>query len=254
MPLGGTDADHWAHVKFGLIVTGQAEGQCLADLFRILASQANCSFRVIRRVGQRSPITSEKRIQKMVGTGKKLPDRDAEQIGFPARHFLCSGGNFVILVDDLEADRSGQVNAVFKRYRAALDIILKESMSARAAVHFLVNMLEAYFFADTNATNKVLGANLEDFDGDVETIQHPKNKLRSLHASFNAREHGPLIVGHLDIPHVLASRNRCASLGTMFKWASVATDATGWLPPGRLHDTTKGQIDALEEFLELSGE
>ena len=254
MPLGGTEADQWAHVKFGLIVTGQAEEQCLADLFRILASQANCSFRVIRRIGQLSPITSEKRIQKMVGTGKKLPGRDTEDIGFPARHFLCSGGNFVILVDDLEAGRSEQVNAVFTRYRAALDIILKDSMSARAAVHFLVNMLEAYFFADTNATNKVLGTDLEDFDGDVETIQHPKNKLKSLHAGFNAKEHGPLIVRHLDVPHVLASRNSCASLRTMFKWASVAADATDWLPPGRLHDTTKGQIDALQEFLQASVE
>lgn len=85
MPLMGREADQWSHVQFGLIVTGETEQHCLADLFRILAAQANCSFRVIRRIGQLSPFTSERRIQRMVGTGKRVPDRDAEQIGFPAR-------------------------------------------------------------------------------------------------------------------------------------------------------------------------
>ena len=246
----GRDAGEWAHVRFGLIVTGKTEQQCLDDLLGILASRANCSFRVIRRIGQRSPITSERRIQKMVGTGKKIPDRDAEEIGFPARNFLSSGGHFVLLVDDLEANRSGEVNAVFRRYRLALDTILRESMSAMAAVHFLVNMLEAYFFADAKAINRVLGTDLKDFDGDVETIQHPKNELKSLRAGFREKQHGPLIVRHLDVPHVLASENRCASLRTMFKWASVAAGATDWPPEGRLHPTTKGQIDALQQFLQ----
>lgn len=254
MPFVGREANQWTHVRFGLIVTGETEQHCLADLFRILASRANCSFSVIRRIGQRSPITSEKRIQTMVGTGKKIPDRDAEQIGFPARHFLCSGGDFVILVDDLEASRAEIVDAVFMRYRVALDIILKDSMSARAAVHFLVTMLEAYFFADAKATNQVLGTDLEDFDGDVESIQHPKNELKSLCPGFRAKEHGPLIAGHLDVPHVLAGENRCASLRTMFEWVSVAAGATDWPPEGRLHDTTKGQIEALRAFLRSGAE
>ncbi len=252
MPFEGTDAGQRAHVRFGLIVTGRTEERCLECLFRILESQANCSFKVIRRIGQRSPITSEKRIQKMVGTGKKIPDRDAEQIGLPARHFLCSGGGFVILVDDLEARRAEQADTVFRRYRKALDTILGDSMAARAAVHFLANMLEAYYFGDSRAVNEVLGTNFEDFDGDVETIKHPKNKLSSLHADFNEKEHGPLIVRRLDIRHLLAHRDRCAFLRTMFKWAGVAADATGWLPAGRLHGTTMGQIDALEKFLHSS--
>ncbi len=97
----------------------------------------------------------------MVGTGKRIPDRDAEQIGIPARRFLSSTGDFVLLVDDLEANRSGEVDAVFDRYRMALDTMLREDMSAKAAVHFLVNMLEAYYFADAKAVNKVLGASHE---------------------------------------------------------------------------------------------
>ena len=185
----------------------------------------------------------------MVGTGKRIPDRDAEQIGIPARRFLSSTGDFVLLVDDLEANRSGEVDAVFDRYRMALDTMLREDMSAKAAVHFLVNMLEAYYFADAKAVNKVLGTDLEDFDGDVETIGHPKNELRSLHARFDEKEHGRLIVSALDVPHVLSHEERCASLRTMFAWGSVAVGVTGWLPKGRLHDTTKGQIDALRESL-----
>ncbi|MCY4341679.1 MAG: hypothetical protein OXE48_10015 [Gammaproteobacteria bacterium] len=254
MRVRGTEADRWAHVQFGLIVTGETEQRCLADLFRILASQSNCSFKVIRRIAQRSPITSEKRIQKMVGTGKKIPDRDAEQIGFPAWDFLCSGGRFVILVDDLEASRAEKADAVFGRYREALDTVLGDSMSARAAVHFLANMLEAYYFGDARAVNEVLGTDLEDFDGDVETIKHPKNDLKSLCARFNEKEHGPMIVKRLDVQHVLAQRERCAFLRTMFKWASVAADATAWLPAGCLHSTTMGQIDALEEFLHSGAE
>ena len=45
---------------------------------------------------------------------------------------------------------------VFGRYRAALDTVLSEDQARRAAVHFFVNMLEAYYFADTRAVNSML--------------------------------------------------------------------------------------------------
>ena len=54
---------------------------------------------------------------------------------------------FLILVDDLEAGRSDSAQEIFDRYRLALDTILTERKSRRASVHFLVNMLEAYYFA-----------------------------------------------------------------------------------------------------------
>ena len=241
----GADTGEWRFFRIGLIVTGETEERCLPDLFRVLASHGNCAFKVIRRVGQRSPIQSPTLKQRMVGTGKTIPDRDAEQIGFPARRFLLSAGDFVLLVDDLEASRSEHFDAVFRRYRMALDNILREELSARAAVHFLVNMLEAYYFADADAVNKVLGTNLEDFEGDVETIRHPKNELKHIHPGFDEKAHGPSIVRALDVPHILAQKDRCASLRTMFTWAGVAVGVTDWLTEGRLHDTTKGQIAAV---------
>lgn len=243
-PQGG-----WPFVRVGLIVTGETEERCLPDLFSLLTSQGTCSFRVIRRVGQRSPITSEKRKLKMVGAGKEIPNRDAEQIGLPARRFIGSEGDFVILVDDLEFDRSSQATAVFDRYRLAFDTMLPNESMGKAAVHFLVNMLEAYYFADSKAVNSVLGTNLEDFEGDVETKRHPKNELKTFHAAFDENEHGPLIVRALDVMHILSRSDACASLRTMFVWAAAATRSTVALPGGRLFSITKPQLETLREAL-----
>lgn len=80
----------WPFYHFGLIVTGQAERECLPALFRSIAATGKCRFEVIRRVGQRSAIRSAKRQLKMAGSGKKIPDKDEEEIGLPARQHLSS--------------------------------------------------------------------------------------------------------------------------------------------------------------------
>ena len=237
----------WSFSRVGLIVTGETEEQCLADLFRILTHQRTCNFQVIRRVGQRSPITSDRRILRMVGSGKKIPDRDAEQIGLPAHRFMRNGGDYVMLVDDLEFERSEHASAVFDRYRRALDSVLPANLKGRAAVHFLVHMLESYYFADSNALNSVLGTDCRDFDDDVETIRNPKAKLKELHPAFDEKRHGPLIVRALDVMHVLARKDACASLRTMFAWAIDATSSEVALPDGPLFDVTKSQIAALHQ-------
>lgn len=238
----------WSFFRFGLIVTGETEEQCLPALFRILAAHGTCSFKVIRRIGQRSP-RSAKRAQKMVGEGKRIPDRDAEDIGFPARRFLAgSGDRYVLLIDDLEAGRAAAIQDVFGRYREALDTLLGD-LAPRAAAHFLVNMLEAYYFADAAAVNCVLGTNLVDFEGDVETIRNPKAEPRKHYAGFDAKRHGTLIVAELDIRHVLTREDTCASLRTLFAWASAAIGQRDWLPSGRLLPTTQGQIGTLARHL-----
>ncbi len=158
--------------------------------------------------------------------------------------------DFVILVDDLEHDRSPQAAEVFQRYRKAIDTMLtSEEHRARASVHFLVNMLEAYYFAHAEAVNKVLGTNLSDFDGDVETIRHPKNDLKGLYPKFDEVEHGREIVNHLDLVHVLSNPETCRWLRTLFGWCSRAlgrefTDVYQ-LKEGLYSDITKYQIDAL---------
>jgi hypothetical protein len=189
----------WQFYRFGLIVTGKGERVFLPWLFRSLTAWGNCTFEVIRQIGQRSPISSPKRKLQMVGSGKTIPDRDETEIGLPARQYLAQKGAFVLLVDDLEGDRAVHVLEVFQRYRNAFDTMLGP-YKHRTSIHFLVNMLEAYFFADAKAINAVLGTNLTDFPDDVETIRHPKNDLKKLKAGYDEIEHGRQIIARLDVP------------------------------------------------------
>ena len=185
----------------------------------------------------------------MIGSGKTIPDKDAEAIGLPARAFLSSETHFVILVDDLEKDRAGEIRQIFDRYRLALDTILQPDQARRASVHFLVNMLEACYFADARAMNAVLGTELEDYEGDVETIRHPKNELKKLHREFDEMEHGCRILGKLRMRHVLSRWDTCASLRTMFAWICKAIEEPEGeayqLLKGRYSDVTKDQIRTL---------
>jgi len=217
-----TDSDEWEFFRFGLFVTGKGEAEFAPSFFRSLMESGRCSFQVVRRIGQRSPITSEKRKAQMVGTGKTIPDRDADEVGLPARRYLQQSNTFVIVLDDLEKDRQSLHADVFARYREALDTILPPAMRSRAAVHFAVFMIEAYYFADTRAVNDVLDTELSDYDGDVEEIPHPKNEMKRHAPNFDEIADGAKIVKKLDLRHVLSNPETCASLRSLFKWCATA--------------------------------
>ncbi len=143
----------WSFYRFALFVTGDGERDFLPRLFRTLEAEGHCHFRVAHQLGQRSPNRSRTRQLKMVGRGKKIPDKD-EDIGLKARKYFAEGYNFVVLIDDLEQNRVEEAGAVYDRYRAAFDVMLSPlQFQARASVHFLVNMLEAYYFADAPVVN-----------------------------------------------------------------------------------------------------
>jgi hypothetical protein len=236
-------------LRFGLIVTGKAEEKFLPTLFRPLMATGRCTFQVLRRIGQRSPITSPKRLLRMGKHGKLMTDKDEEEIGLEARKYLTQISNsFVLLVDDLEGDRSAQVTHVYRRYRDILDRMLSPHKH-RASVHFLTNMLEAYFFADARAVNIVLGTNLQDFAGDVETIRHPKNDLKGLPGGYDEIEHARQILARLDVSHVLSRPDTCATLRTMFAWCSKALGETPTdlfqLTEGKYNPVTKVQLESL---------
>ena len=55
---------------------------------------------------------------------------------------------------------------------------------------------------------------------------NPKNELRAIHVGFDEKEHGCLILEGLDVRHVLAHGERCASLRTMF---AGRPRSQGWL-------------------------
>jgi hypothetical protein len=245
---GATPAFTYHH--FGLIVTGEGERMAVDRLFRSLMDHGCCHFQVIRQVGQRSPLKSEKRILKMVNTGKTIPDKDVEEIGLPARRFLDGPAKHVILLDDLEADRVQQASQVFERYRKALDtVLIQPGLRSQASVHFLVNMLEAYYFADAATTNSVLGTQLIDWATDVELIPHPKNDLKRLFPGFDETRHGIEILKHLNVPHILANPSTCSSLRTLFIWCWISfgrpTEDRFCFQTGRLYDVTKDQCLSL---------
>jgi hypothetical protein len=251
--VSGTPAvDDWTFYKFGLLVTGKGEEKFLPAFMRSLASGGQCAFHVIRRIPQRSPITSTKKKLHMIGTGKVIPDKDVSEIGLPTRNYLDKCPNsFVILVDDLEYDRRDVHKETFERYRAVLDNVLPEGYRKRASVHFLVNMMEAYYFADADAVNTVLGTNLMDFEGDVEAIRHPKAELKKLKLGFDEVVDGWKIVERLDLDKILGNPDTCASLRTLFKWCwrarrEVYSDQFQ-LGIGSCSPITVPQVEALQQ-------
>jgi hypothetical protein len=230
MDSGNTSPTDFFH--FGLIVTGKAEEKHLPKLFKSLMAYGRCTFTVIRRIDQRSPRTSKKYKPQVMSAKKthntpivkidktiSIPQKDVEDISIPTRNYLkknpCS---YVLLIDDLEHDRIEIAQKVFDRYRQALDYLLDDKQKHRVSVHFLVNMLEAYYFADARSVNSVLSTDLKDYECDVETIRHPKGNLKQLYKGFDEIEHGGQILSKLDVEHVLSNPETCASLRTLFLW------------------------------------
>ncbi len=223
-------------VRFGLIVTGRGEAKFLPQLFRALAAAANCTFQVIRKSEQLRPITSPRRKLKMTGRGQRIPTIDEEQFGLPALGFLRKHEHaYVLVIDDLERASRDQVADVFSRYRAGLDAVLGGvNLSDRAAVHFLVNMLEAYYFAHPEAVNRVAQTAILPgrFDGDVESIAHPKNQLKRAWNAFDEIEHGERVLASLDLDTVLDRPANCCFLRTLFAWCvdRLIADGAAWDP------------------------
>jgi hypothetical protein len=195
----------------------------------------------------------------MVGRGRVIPAED-EKIAQTARDCLDParrGFDFVIVVDDLEHAHREHAEAVYQRYRLALDTMLRPvGLDHRASVHFLVNMMEAYYFAHAAAINDVCGTNLQDHPGDVEEIRHPKNDLKALCPGFREIEHGKQIMQRLDMEHVLSDPRTCRSLRTLFGWYARAIgrpfDDTYHLRDGEYWEVTRGQIDRLPDIASIT--
>ncbi len=136
----------WQVFHFGLLVTGRTEEKHLAKLFSSLQSQGGvqgrCHFEVIRFVNQLRPKKKKQGIN-IVGKTKEIPDKTTH-IGFAARKYINkSEHHYVLLIDDLEYEWKELAFEVFQLYREIFEVILK-AKKHRAAVHFLVYMLETY--------------------------------------------------------------------------------------------------------------
>lgn len=213
-------------ISFGLIVTGKGEAQAFPDLLRTLAATGMCQFKVVRRISQVSPRKAQTRPQPTItGTQQRIPTRDFEEIGAPARAFLAANTcHFLLLIDDLEHDRRPMIEQVYARYRSALDAALTDVQRGRAAVHFLVPMLEAYYFAHADAVNRVLMPTppITDSLGDVEDMRHPKGEMKQRIPGFDEVAHGVQILSLLDLDHILARESACAALRGIVAWCVAA--------------------------------
>ncbi len=257
---GGGELAGWAFYRFALFVTGDGERNFLQFMFRPLETGGHCHFKVVHQFRQRSPIRSETKQLKMVRQHKTIPDKD-EEIGLMARKYLNEGYDFIVLVDDLERDRATISVEVYDRYRKALDTLLSpRGLESKSSVHFLVNMIEAYYFGDASAVNSVLGTQLVDFDGDVETIPHPKNELKRIVSSirkgtsFDEVKDGRAIMQLLDVAKVLSRPETCRSLRTAFAWCVRAMRQKPTelfrLTDGQLYPVTARQIESLAPILD----
>ena len=156
----------------------------------------------------------------------------------------------MIVLDDLEYSRRDQAQDVFARYRRALDSVLGTcGFEAFGSVHFLVMMLEAYYFACPAVLKAVLGIEIPAVESDVELIPHPKNNLKSQCHGFDEKAHGRQIVPSLDMAAVLGNPQTCASMRTLFAWCIKAMGGTAGerfqLAEGVLFPATKDQLDLL---------
>lgn len=238
----------WNFFHFGLLVTGRTEEKHLPKLFKFLQNQpevsGHCHFEVIRFINQLRPKKKKKTRINTVGTHKEIPNRTTH-IGFAARKYINkSEHHYVLLIDDLEYEWKELALDVFQLYREIFDVVLRANKH-RAAVHFLVYMLEAYYFADAKAINSVLSTDLKDYEADVENLRHPKGELKRLFKGFDEIRHGGEILSILDVEHVLSNCETCASLRTLYQWCwkkmeQVSTEKYQLLN-GKLSEVTQSQ-------------
>lgn len=231
----------------GLLVTGDAEADCLPTLLGgalAVATGGRCTVRTIAKVQQlRARHSGARERPRVVGTTKALPTRD-DEIAFKARRYITAHPDgFVVLVDDEEHRAHERLDGRpaneldYARYRDAFDRVLGDR-SARVAVHVLRSMLEAYYFTAPDTVAAVLGVPCPSGPLDVETIRHPKGDLkaacRAIGRKFHEKDDGAAIIAQLDLEAILAAPHACASLRSLVAWCVKAvlggtpTDVIGW--------------------------
>ena len=189
-------------LRIDLLVTGETEEAHLPKLFSRLEATGVCQLTVRRRIRQYSPRST----------------RMEEEITLPSRASLADPDRLLVLIDDLEHDRRGSIESIFELYRGALDLLLDDAQRSRASVHFLANMLEAYFFADPRAVEEALDSELASPESDVEQIRNPKGLLKQKIPGYGEKHHGGMILDRIDLHRVLAEPQACGWLRSCVAW------------------------------------
>lgn len=252
--------------EFIIAVTGHAEVDCVPILLRRVLPEWACGAQIekVRRVPQRPRL----RIRGRKG-GQLIEGMDDHQRLVREVPKLLGGGKarFFVWIDDLESGEDRQnPQPHFNYYRELMDGGIHEPLRSRCSIHFLANMLEAYFLADTAAVNQVdispsgqsgqpQFLSLADHSGDCESIKNPKAVLKDAvnqecpTSKFDEIAHGHAIVRKLNLDHILSNPQTCRALRTLVAWCWEAigeprsdkfrlTDGVYW-------DITAGQLSDL---------
>lgn len=252
-----SDANPWQPVRIQLVVTGRGEAKCAANLVGKVIHAAGRAIHPLEAVAaDQRPRKQIRNISKLLPAqaGRQVPTKRHLEVIRELGKRLADPAVICILIDDLEKGERQAAAAHFEYYRRMLDDIPAKNAAARSSVHFLVNMLEAYFFHDVEATNQVIeGLELGRHDGDVEDISHPKNALENEIKQRIGRDRGyretddaVKIVRHLNLETVLADPDQCRSLRTLVAWCweQIGQERTDQfqLKGGAYWDVTASQL------------
>lgn len=223
-----SDANSGQPVCIQLVVTGHGEAKCASSVIGKI-------FGTFHAIKPLEPIRADQRPRQTIRTtsgrssgqfDKDVPTKRHLEVIRELGKRLADPAVICILIDDLEGGERTVAVAHFEYYRRMLNDIPAVNVTARSSAHFLVNMLEAYFFHDVEATNRVIeGLELGRHDGDVEDISHPKDALKNeikqrigQNRGYRETEDAVKIVRHLNLETVLADPDQCRSLRTLVAW------------------------------------
>lgn len=230
-----TDITDQQPIEFILAVTGHTEVKCAARIVR--KSLPNLPRRVevdvVRRVPQRPRI----RLRNKTPTRSQIiPDHQKLALDLP-KLLAQNPDRYFLWLDDLEKGEDRQnPTSHYRYYRDLIEGAVTGDFRRRCSVHFLVNMLENYFFGHTSVVNEVLKTSLTDHDGDCENIRSAAGKLNefaksvSQSSQYHKTTHGTEIARKLDIERILGNPQTCRALRTLVAWC---WNTVGEQPTGR---------------------
>ncbi len=222
-----------SRITFGLLVTGKLEeggregGRAqasLADLFRPIRNTGLCDLKVALRFNQWVPEKKEPPLTVRRSPEPKSLPTFKQEIALKVRGWLENGQNrFLIFIDDGERARAATIGEVFADYRSTITALLPEAQHPRVAVHFLVNMIEAYYFADPERASEALGWSIPRIGGDPEEIRNPYSDLIEAAGRLGKdygkkRETGERVLARIRLEEILKNPEHCGWLRAAVRW------------------------------------
>lgn len=249
----------YRQIEFVVAVTGHAEEACVPTIVR-KATESLSSFVLVRQVRRVHQRPRSRIVRRGSTKAQVLPDHVTLAREVPK--LVHDNNVFFLWIDDLEGgtDRPA-ARQHFDYYAQLLDKACHTPLRAKCSIHFLVNMLEAYFLADTSSANIVLGTNLTNHAGDCEDIKNPKGVLESAvkkldpSAKYDVKEDGGSIAKQLNLETILSSPDRCRALRTLVAWCWEAIgeprDERFQLASGQYWDVTAAQLQQVPDAAQV---